>query len=148
MPYHKSGKYLTVFRNPKDACVSNHYYVRALPYYHFSGDFHDFFNSWIKGGIPYGDYFERVLSFWSHRFDDSFTFLTYEEMKNNLRDAVLKIGQFLEDEFGVKLKVKNEFLLNKVIENSTVDSTKSFLGQSFKHKIRKGIVGDWKNHFN
>jgi hypothetical protein len=25
---------------------------------------------------------------------------------------------------------------------------KSFLGERFKHKIRKGIVGDWKNHFN
>jgi GGDEF domain-containing protein len=63
-------------------------------------------------------------------------------MKNNLRDAVLKIGQFLGDEFVVKLKENSELLFNKVIENSTVDSMKSFLGERFKYKIRKGIVGD------
>jgi hypothetical protein len=46
------------------------------------------------------------------------------------------------------LKENNELLLNKVIENSSVDYMKSFLGERFKYKIRKGIVGDWKNHFN
>jgi hypothetical protein len=148
IPYNKSAKYLCVLRNPKDTCVSNYFHDKALPDYHINDDFHDYFRCWINGKVDYGDYFQHVLSFWSHRSDDNFTFLIYENMKNNLRDPVLKIGKFLGYEFVVKLKENNEFLLNKVIENSTVDSMKSFLGESFKHKIRKGIVGDWRNHFN
>jgi hypothetical protein len=53
----------------------------------------------IKGEIAYGDYFEHILSFWSHRFDDNFSFLIYEEMKINKKDAVLKIAEFLGEEF-------------------------------------------------
>ncbi len=44
------------------------------------------------------------------------------------------------------MKENNEFLLNKVIENSTVDVTKSTM--NYDILIRKGIVGDWKNHFD
>ncbi len=105
-----------------------------------------YFNSWINGDIPYGDYFEHILSFWSHRFDDNFTFLVYEHIKNNSKEAVLKIAEFLGEEFVLKLKANNEFLLNKVIENSTVDAMKSTM--NFDILVRKGIVGDWKNHFN
>jgi hypothetical protein len=67
-------------------------------------------------------------------------------MKNNPKEAVLKIAEFLGEEFVLKLKANNEFLLNKVIENSTVDAMKSTV--NFDNIVRKGIVGDWKNHFN
>jgi hypothetical protein len=46
-------------------------------------------------------------------------------MKYNAKDSVLKIAEFLGDEFVVKLKNNNEFILNKVIENSTIDAMKS-----------------------
>jgi hypothetical protein len=148
MPYNKSAKYLCVLRNPKDTCVSFFYHHRADPRFEFSGDFHEFFDYWFKGEIAYGDYFEHILSFWSHRFDDNFTFLVYEHMKNNPKEAFLKIAEFLGEEFVFKLKENNEFLLNKVIENSTIDALKGSLRKEFDLIIRKGIVGDWKNHFN
>jgi hypothetical protein len=47
-----------------------------------------------------------------------------------------------------KLKENNELLLNKVLENSTIDSMNGFLGEELSHKIRKGKVSDWRNHFN
>jgi hypothetical protein len=62
-------------------------------------DFHDYFNIWIEEEIPYGYYFEHILSFWSYRFDDNYTFLVNEHMKNNKKDAVLKIAEFLGEEF-------------------------------------------------
>ncbi len=145
MPYNKFAKYLCVLRNPKDTCVSFYYHSKEL--YNFEGDFHDYFKFWIKGETPFGDYFEHVISFWSQRFDDNFTFLVYEHMKNNTRDAVLKIGEFLGQEFVVKLKASNEMLLNKILEISTVEKMKGSLGPIYKFALRKGIVGDWKNHF-
>jgi hypothetical protein len=77
--------------------------VKSILYFQWLSDFHHFFNIWIKGEVPYGDYFEHVLSFWSHRFDDNLTFLVYEHTKYITRDAVLK-AQFLGEEFVFKLK--------------------------------------------
>jgi hypothetical protein len=145
IPYNKSAKYLCVLRNPKDVCVSYYYHVKGRAHFQFSGDFHNFFNSWIRGKIPYGDYFQHILSFWSHRFDDNFTFLVYEHMKNNSKEAVLKIAEFLGEEFVVKLKENNELVLNKIVENSSIDVMKSTM--NFDIIIRKGVIGDWKNHF-
>jgi hypothetical protein len=147
MPYNKSAKYLYFLRNPKDACVSYYYHTKGRAHYEFSGDFHDYFKCWINGEIPYGDYFQHVLSFWSHKFDENFTFLVYEHMKYNTKDSVLKIVEFLGEEFVVKLNDNNQLILNKVIENSTIDAMKSTM--SFDSLFfRKGIVGDWRNHFN
>jgi hypothetical protein len=67
-------------------------------------------------------------------------------MKNNPKEAVLKIAQFLGEEFVVKLKENNELVLNKVIESSTVDVMK--FTNNFDDSVRKGVVGDWRNHFN
>jgi hypothetical protein len=67
-------------------------------------------------------------------------------MKNNPKEAVLKIAQFLGEEFAIKLKKNNHLILNKVLENCTTDATKSAV--KFDVLVRKGVVGDWKNHFN
>jgi hypothetical protein len=145
MPYNKSAKYLWVVRNPKDVCVSFYHHAKARGQYQWTRDFHDYFKIWINEETPYGDYFEHVLSFWSHRFDDNFTFLVYEHIKNNPKEAFLKIALFLGEEFVIKMKENNEMALNKVIENSTVDVMKTL---NYDIIIRKGIVGDWRNHFN
>ncbi len=71
--------------------------------------------------------------------------MVYEHIKNNPKYTVLKIAEFLGEEFVIKLKENNEFVLNKVIENLSMDAMKTM---NFNIWIRKGIVGDWKNHFN
>jgi hypothetical protein len=144
MPYNKSTKYLWVIKNPKDVCVSYYYHLKDKPHFQWLKDFHDFFDIWIKGEIPFGDYFEHSLSFWSHRFDDNFSFLVYEHMKKNPKEAVLKIAEFLGEEFVLKLKENNELVLNKVLENSTIDVMKTI---NFDVIIRKSTVGDWRNNF-
>jgi hypothetical protein len=73
-------------------------------------------------------------------------------MKKNPKDAVMKIAEFLGEEFPIKLRENNDLLLNKVLENSTIESMKSKLnlgsGQDLDFLMRKGEVGDWRNHFN
>jgi hypothetical protein len=74
-----------------------------------------------------------------------------KKIKNNPKEAVLKIAEFLGEEFVLKLKENYDFILNKVIENSTIDSMKSNLdsvfGYSLDFLMRKGVVGDWRSHF-
>lgn len=148
LPKNPSAKYLLVFRNPKDSCVSFFYHtLKTDP--QFEGDFHDFFRLWIKGEVPYGDYFEHTLDYWNHRMDRNFEFLIYEQMKSNTKEAVLKIAHFLGEDFEKKL-LKDSSLMNKIIDNSTIDTLKAGLELNnlniLNFVVRKGEVGDWKNH--
>jgi hypothetical protein len=53
MPYNKFIKYLCVIRNPKDTCISFYYHAKGRGQYQWATDFHDHFNIWIEGEIPY-----------------------------------------------------------------------------------------------
>ncbi len=73
IPYNKFAKYLYVIRNPKDVCVSFYDHTKGRGQYQWTKHFH-YFNIWIEREIAYGDYFEHILSFWSHKFDDNLIF--------------------------------------------------------------------------
>lgn len=177
MPQHAQAKYLYVCRNPKDACVSFFHHTRAFAGYEFSdGRFEDFFEVFMEGKNEYEDYFEHVLSWYSHRNDPNVLFIHYEDMKNDPKKAVLEIAEFLDKDHH-KLLVENEEMLKNVIEHSDIKSMKVAAVENFEkffanpleednvpaglrafHEaakrqpnagfIRKGIVGDWKQHFN
>ncbi len=48
----------------------------------------------------------------------------------------------------IKLKGNNELVLNKDIENSTINGMKGSFGEEFDFIIWKSKVGHCKNHFN
>ena len=148
IPRRDDAKYLLVFRNPKDCCVSSYYHA-LNNYPELIGDFHQYFQHWIKGDVCYGDYFTHVYDYWSHRFDKNFDFLVYEQMIENPREAVLKIARFMGQEFIERL-ASNEVLLNEIIRKSSIVSMKSQLNLCTEDQIfmRKGIVGDWRDHFD
>ena len=143
LPFNESTKYFYVIRNLKDTTVSyyNHLNMR------FNYDFHYFFKHFITGQIPYGDYFDHLLSFWSHRMHPNICLLVYEQMKANTRDSVLKIGRFLGPEYENKLIENNQLVLNKVLKYSSIEFMKNdFKDNSFI--VRNGTVGQWKEYLN
>uniref|UniRef100_A0A8C3F521 Sulfotransferase n=1 Tax=Chrysemys picta bellii TaxID=8478 RepID=A0A8C3F521_CHRPI len=138
-------KVIYVARNPKDVAVS---------YFHFSNfsvmletipDFNIFLERLLAGKGKF-----HLLGWSTHRDDFNILFLTYEEMKKDLRGTVLKICKFLG-------KQLNEKELDTVVENATFDKMKtdpranyeSMLGNLLErgkgHFLRKGTIGDWKN---
>lgn len=177
MPKHPEAKYLYVCRNPKDTCVSFFHHTRGFTGYEFAdGKFDDFFEVFISGQTDYGDYFDHILDWYKHRADPNVLFLHYEDMKAQPRENVLKIAQFFDEAY-YKLLLENEEILQNVIKFSDVKSMKVHAAENFKdfftkpieedapeglkvfHEasqknpstagfIRKGIVGDWKNHFS
>ncbi|CAM5132351.1 unnamed protein product [Natator depressus] len=146
----RRAKVIYVARNPKDVVVS---------YFHFSSlsvlletipDFNIFLERFLAGKVLAGSWFDHIRGWYTHRDDFNILFLTYEEMKKDLRGAVLKICRFLG-------KQLNEKELDTVVENATFDKMKTdpranyestlgnFLEQGKGHFLRKGTVGDWKN---
>ncbi|XP_032635533.1 amine sulfotransferase-like [Chelonoidis abingdonii] len=152
----RRAKVIYVARNPKDVAVS---------YFHFSSisvlletipDFNVFLERFLAGKVLAGSWLDHIRGWSTHKDDFNILFLTYEEMKKNLRGAVLKICKFLG-------KQLNEKELDMVVEKATFDQIKTdpranydlwqiansmlanLLEPSKGHFLHKGTVGDWKN---
>lgn len=182
VPYSEKVKYIYITRNPYDCCVSFYYHTKTVPYYSFqNGTFDQFFDMFIKGKVEYGDYFSHLLAWYEHRNDSNVLFLTYEDLKTDIRGNIKKIADFLEQQKYGKLFEENAQLVEKVEELSIMNKTKSLnadfnkwskefvvasgsspetikstvqpqdevaVARTNSHLVRKGIVGDWRNHFS
>ncbi|GBN13530.1 hypothetical protein AVEN_160398-1, partial [Araneus ventricosus] len=85
-----------------DCCVSFYHHTKNLPVYRFEdGEFDVFFELFINGEVEYGDYFDTTLSWWEHRNDPNVLFITYEEIKKDPKNSVLKISGFIGTEYRV-----------------------------------------------
>lgn len=160
VPKSPQARYLYVCRNPKDVCVSLFYHTRRFLCYEFAdGQFEDFFDIFMNGETDDGDYFEHVLSWYEHRNDPNVMFINYEDMKAEPKSSILKIAEFMGKKH-YKVLVKDNKMLDKVVECSGIDFMKVTAKDVFENLfpglasdahapfIRKGIVGDWKEHFS
>lgn len=183
-PYSEHAKYIYVTRNPYDCCVSFFYHTRDMPEYRFQdGTLDQFFEMFIEGKCDFGDYFDHLLSWYDHCHDSNVLFVTYEQLKKDTRNWVLKIADFIGEEYGQKLR-NDETRLENVLKNISVKAMKEGVNDGLKSLfqevdcmfggevprwlelvkeavgsdawekpmtgdfVRKGVVGDWRNHFS
>ena len=91
---------------------------------------------------------------WKHRDAENILFLKYENLRKDHHGAVKKIAKFI----GFNLK---EEVIDTVVKKSTFQSMKDnpttnpnivepirlLFKPGEQQFLRKGIVGDWRNHF-
>lgn len=124
-PYSEDAKYIYITRNPYDCCVSFFHHTRKFPMYHFEdGTFDEFFEYFLEGNVDFGDFFEHLLSWYEHRNDPNVLFLTYEALKADTKSWILRIADFLGEEYGSKLR-HDDALLEKILEMTSLESMKS-----------------------
>ncbi|KAH9362320.1 sulfotransferase ssu-1-like [Haemaphysalis longicornis] len=177
-PYHEDAKYVCVVRNPKDCCVSFYHHSRGIPGYEFmNGSFDDFFELFVRGETDFGDYFDHLLSWYEHRNDPNVFFVTYEQLKQDTKNWVLRLAYFFGEEYGALLE-NDPGLMQQILVKSSLQYMKDnieiserdfqklstmdpgtvpepvrrmFVPQGGPHAtikfIRKGQVGDWSGHF-
>ena len=154
-PSHPEMKVIYVTRNPFDCAVSFYHHTRGFPqHYAFEeGTFEDYFECFVAGEVDFGDYFENVGSWLDHVDEPNYLFLTYEQMKADPRAAVQAVGAFLGPELGAA--VDDAAALERILDHSSFASMrKDQLRWSSKRPddmpsfVRKGVVGDWANHFS
>ncbi|KAM3931640.1 amine sulfotransferase-like [Leptodactylus fuscus] len=146
----KKGKIIYVCRNPKDVSVSFYHFIKLFCKLDCMIDWESFFNIYMEGRVIGGSWFDHVRGWYTHKEDFNILFLTYEEMKKDLRSAVLKICKFVD----IKL---DEKAIDIVLEKASFKNMKedplanySFIPEDIiDHSrgsyLRKGTIGDWKN---
>ncbi|OCT80324.1 amine sulfotransferase [Xenopus laevis] len=146
----RKGKIIYVARNPKDTAVSFYHFLKVLVKIKEVNEWESFLDHYLSGKVIGGSWFDHVKGWYTHQEDFNILFLTYEEMKKDLRSAVLKISKFVEKEL-------EEREVDTIVEKATFQNMKKDPLANYTHVstdhldmgkgsfLRKGTVGDWKN---
>ncbi|XP_067881744.1 amine sulfotransferase-like isoform X2 [Heterodontus francisci] len=157
LPYHlvpsglkkKTGKVIYVARNPKDVVVSLYHFQHFITVLSTPSNFEDFLGKFIEGKVVFSSWFDHIHNWYAHRDEFNILFVTYEEMKLDLRTSIQKICDFLGKEL-------DDEKLDTVVKHCTFKNMKMNPMANYENVenknasgafLRKGIVGDWKNHF-
>ncbi|XP_064468785.1 sulfotransferase 1E1-like [Ornithodoros turicata] len=126
LPFHKhqysaEAKYIYVTRNPYDCCVSFFHHVRMVASDAEDYTFEEFFEEFRKGQVSFGSYFDHLLSWYPRRNDPNVLLLTYESLKKDIRTSIIKIANFLGDEYRDKL-CQDPPLLERIVDLTSFES--------------------------
>ncbi|KAH6925467.1 hypothetical protein HPB50_005716 [Hyalomma asiaticum] len=126
-PYHKDAKYVVIVRNPFDCVVSfYHHSLEDRVNLRMRADttFDEFFEDFMDGYLPFGHYFEHILSWYAHRNDPNVFFFYYEHFKSDTKKTVLALAKFVDASIWQRLRT-NKALLNGLLERISFDNLKS-----------------------
>ncbi|XP_069859664.1 sulfotransferase 2A1-like isoform X1 [Dipodomys merriami] len=145
------AKVIYVIRNPKDVLISGYHFWGFTNLAKKPESLQQYFEWFLQGHVPYGSWFDHVRGWMSMREKENVLVLSYEQMKKDPRSMIEKICRFLG-------KALEPGELDLVLENSSFQAMKENKMSNFNNVavgyipadlkiIRKGITGDWKNHF-
>ncbi|XP_038636569.1 sulfotransferase 1 family member D1-like isoform X2 [Scyliorhinus canicula] len=145
-------KTILVARNAKDSLVSYFHFHRTCNLMPEPGTWHKFSQKFMEGKVSFGPWYDHVKGWWEAKDKHRILFLFYEDIKENPRREILKVAEFME-------KVVEEDVIEKIVHLSSFKVMKdnpmanyttlpaSIMNQNISRFMRKGQVGDWKNHF-
>ncbi|KAL1425330.1 hypothetical protein MTO96_019271 [Rhipicephalus appendiculatus] len=137
----KEAKYIYVARNSYDSCVSFSYHTRGMPEYNFqNGTFSEFLEMLLEGKVDYGDYFAHLLSWYEHRDDPNVLFVTYEQLQEDIRVRVLKIADFIGEEYGLASVEPGSLLANRFFSNCKTERRTIPHSSSCSRGVRKSAL--------
>ncbi|KAF6714419.1 Sulfotransferase family cytosolic 2B member 1 [Oryzias melastigma] len=152
--FHSSkAKVIYVMRNPKDILVSSFYFHQMAAFLENPGTFDEFIDKFLEGRVLFGKWADHVKSWKLAKIADRILFLTYEEMVQDLPAAIRRMSDFL-------CRNHSEDAIQKIAEHCTFKSMKAntmsnfslvpkqYMDSDKSPFLRKGVAGDWKNHFN
>ncbi|XP_072266306.1 amine sulfotransferase-like [Pyxicephalus adspersus] len=147
----KRAKIIYVYRNPKDVLVSFYHFHKLYQKLEVTLEWETFLGLFLSGRVTSGSWFDHIKGWYTHKEDYNILFLTYEEMKKDLRSAVIKICNFVD----IKL---DDDALGTVLEKSSFKSMRQdpLANYRFISKksmdfekgefLRKVLHGSWFDH--
>ncbi|XP_053308563.1 sulfotransferase 2B1-like [Spea bombifrons] len=150
--FNSKAKVIYTMRNPKDIFVSNYHFAKIISLFKQPESLQSCLEEFLQGNVIYGSWFDHVKGWLQMKDDDRFFFITYEELLQDLRGCVVRICKFLGQEL-------DDEAIDLVVKHSTFKSMKEnkmsnwttmpddVMDHSKGSFMRKGVSGDWKNHF-
>jgi len=138
-------KVIYVARNPKDCAVSFYHHNVLIPSHGYVGTFDEFMQYFKEGLHVFGSYWHHLRSGWERRNHKNVKFVWFEEMKKDQKGVIEELTKFLDHPLS---EAKIDALVEHVkFENMQKNKSTNFQSGD-RQFIRKGQVGDWKNHFD
>lgn len=150
--WEKNCKIIYLCRNAKDVVVSYYYFFLIMKSYPNPKSFSEFVEKFMEGQVPYGSWYDHVKSWWEKSKNSRVLFMFYEDMKEDIRREVVKLIEFLERDPSAEL-------VDRIIQHTSFQEMKNnpctnysmlpetMIDLKVSPFMRKGIVGDWRNHF-
>ncbi|KAJ8050997.1 Sulfotransferase family cytosolic 1B member 1 [Holothuria leucospilota] len=151
----KKPKLVYLTRNPKDACSSAYRFINAFRINNGPLPWDMFFKYFTSKKVWFGPWSDHALSYWEHRNDGHVFFVTFEEMKQDIRSVVRRLAQFLE------ISITPEGL-ERIIKHSSLKGMRRTFAQIEEENengkfytrafgevpfIQKGVIGSWRAEF-
>lgn len=157
----KKRKIVRLIRNPKDVAVSAYHHRRAMsPHMMDNMEWNDFIDELmdvVEGKRDSDEpFFANKTDWFTYELDcetklnnlDHSIVLHYEDLKENMLPELRKLARFLGKDYD------DEFL-KKIVERTELDYVKKNKDLGMHDVLmrkgtlyRKGVIGDWKNHFS
>ncbi|KAJ8016148.1 hypothetical protein DPEC_G00004190 [Dallia pectoralis] len=140
-----------VARNAKDNVVSYFHFDRMNLGEPEPGDWNHFLRRFMDGKMGFGPWYDHVTNWWEKKQTNSkIHYMFYEDMIEDLGREMDTLCSFLglSPSSEEKAKVMEETQFDKMKNNKTTNySGIPVMDFKISPFMRKGKVGDWKNHF-
>ncbi|NWZ41585.1 ST1D1 Sulfotransferase, partial [Brachypodius atriceps] len=150
--WEKDCKIIYMARNSKDVAISYYYFHHMARIHPNPGTQAEFLENFMAGKVPYGSWYDHVRGWWEKKQEKKILYLFYEDMKKDPRREVQKILHFLGKELaeGTVKRILHHTSFQEMKKNPAANyetMVHTFMDHSVSPFLRKGISGDWKNHF-
>ena len=144
-------KVIYVGRNPKDTAISFYHMALDSPILGYKGTVQQYLDLFMDGLNLFGPFFNHLLGGWRIKDHPNVKFLWFEDMKKDQKAAIRDLCDFLdhplsEGQMDQLVDYINFENMKKNPNATPVAGVK--LPETTPDFMRKGKVGDWKNHFN
>jgi len=149
----KQCKIVYLTRNPKDVATSMFHFYKLIKPLQFAGDMNDMLNLFLADASIYSPFDKHVLEYWDHVKDGNVLFVKYEDLHKDCEREIERLAKYLGKNLTPEQisTIANCASFKEMSAKGTTNHSQwdgkniSDPNQKF---MRKGKVGDWKNHFD
>ncbi|XP_018414632.1 PREDICTED: sulfotransferase family cytosolic 1B member 1-like [Nanorana parkeri] len=150
--WYQNVKIIYVARNPKDVAVSFYHFDKMNQLHPDPGTWEEYVERFMEGNVGFGPWGAHVRDWWDLRQQKDILYVFYEDMLEDPSREIRKVVKFLGKDFSEEVvdKICQHTSFKAMKENSLTNYTalsSTIMDQSISPFMRKGICGDWKNHF-
>ncbi|XP_074895888.1 sulfotransferase 2B1-like [Buteo buteo] len=147
------AKVIYVARNPKDVAVSFYHFHRLAKFLPDPGSFDTFLTRFLEGTVHYGSWFDHVKGWLAQRQLLDIFYVTYEELHQDLRGTAQRLSAFLGCPLGPEtLGALEQHCSFATMRDNAMVNYSLIPAEIMDHSqgcfMRKGVVGDWRDHFS